>query len=669
MKKSNVLLFFCCGLLTAQSQVVFQLEFKQKNKEENARVISFTANSKRLVVGGDKGTLTVYEVPAGDSWNLPPQTTKVTALATSFDNRYVASSGEDGSVLIYDFQESKSLKLNGAAGIVKAIAFSPSGLQLATANEEGKISIWDINTREKIISFQGRAEKVLSITFSPDGRILASGSADNSILIWSVEKGILLNSMSAHSDWVRALAFSPDGKSLASASYDKTIRIWDAESFKPKSTLSGHRDWVLDVRYSPDGKYLISGGADGKSILLDSDYRIKQQINKLSKMVCSTTFSNDGKYIAIADLSNAIKLYSCSSLEIKPWKPFDVQPPVIVILSPRLLSTRDASTGSKKSIVHQSKVKLLVEVTDLSGIKSVEIGGVPVEASKEFPDRYQFEADYPMNSEKVIAIKATDMSGNTLEEKVIIEHQRFSGSVDKEKYHALLIGVQDYKNTEITDLDEPMKDLNRLKNTLLKNYSFEERNVTVMENPDRQLLYAKLDELQAKLDKIDNLIIFYAGHGYWDQQLQQGYWLPSDAEPNKRSTWLSNGTLRDYLSAIPARHMLLITDACFSGGIFKSRSIFENASTAIETLYLRKSRKAMTSGTLETVPDKSVFIDFLIKRLEENQEPFLTAEELFSSMRKEVINNSPNSQVPQYGEIGQSGDEGGEFIFVRKKQD
>jgi hypothetical protein len=111
---------------------------------------------------------------------------------------------------------------------------------------------------------------------------------------------------------------------------------------------------------------------------------------------------------------------------------------------------------------------------------------------------------------------------------------------------------------------------------------------------------------------------------------------------------------------------LLITDACFSGGIFKSRAVFENASTAIETLYLRKSRKAMTSGTLEKVPDRSVFISSLVQRLSNNLEPYLTAEELFSGLRRQVIENSPNSQVPQYGEVGQTGDEGGEFIFIRK---
>ena len=44
----------------------------------------------------------------------------------------------------------------------------------------------------------------------------------------------------------------------------------------------------------------------------------------------------------------------------------------------------------------------------------------------------------------------------------------------------------------------------------------------------------------------------------------------------------------------------------------------------------------------------------------------ISAEELFSYIRPKVIERSPNNQVPQYGEVGQTGDEGGEFIFIRK---
>jgi hypothetical protein len=44
----------------------------------------------------------------------------------------------------------------------------------------------------------------------------------------------------------------------------------------------------------------------------------------------------------------------------------------------------------------------------------------------------------------------------------------------------------------------------------------------------------------------------------------------------------------------------------------------------------------------------------------------VSAEELFSKMRTAVINNSEN--VPQFGTIQNVGDEGGDFIFIRRRK-
>ena len=89
------------------------------------------------------------------------------------------------------------------------------------------------------------------------------------------------------------------------------------------------------------------------------------------------------------------------------------------------------------------------------------------------------------------------------------------------------------------------------------------------------------------------------------------------------------------------------------------------ASKAIQLLYEMKSRKAMTSGTLTQVPDRSAFVKYLINRLAENQERYISSEQLFASFRIAVINNS--DVVPQYGEIRNVGDEGGDFIFIKKE--
>ncbi|MCK4749279.1 MAG: hypothetical protein KAT15_19635, partial [Bacteroidales bacterium] len=131
-----------------------------------------------------------------------------------------------------------------------------------------------------------------------------------------------------------------------------------------------------------------------------------------------------------------------------------------------------------------------------------------------------------------------------------------------------------------------------------------------------------------------------------------------------KTNWFRNSALVDYLKEINSKHTLLITDACFGGSIFRTRAAFPSRERAYEKLYDLPSRKAMTSGTLTEVPDRSSFTRFLVERLNENTDTYISSEQLYSSFRIAVINNS--DAVPQYGEIGNVGDQGGDFIFIRK---
>ncbi|MEN8250199.1 MAG: caspase family protein [Bacteroidota bacterium] len=251
----------------------------------------------------------------------------------------------------------------------------------------------------------------------------------------------------------------------------------------------------------------------------------------------------------------------------------------------------------------------------------------------------------------------------------IAENDRLGNALSKElqkrKYYALIIGVQDYSDNAIVDLDRPVADARALRSVLVDEYTFNPENITFLTNPNRTEIIETFDLLTSRVEATDNLLIFYAGHGIWDEQIEQGYWLPSDAKKSSKAAWLSNGTIRDYIRAIDSKHTLLITDACFSGGILKTREAFSSSKAMLE-MYKLQSRKAMTSGTLKTVPDKSVFIEYLIKALQNNEQPLVSADQLFSSFKYNVINNSPNGQVPQYGVISQADDEGGDFLFLKK---
>lgn len=241
-----------------------------------------------------------------------------------------------------------------------------------------------------------------------------------------------------------------------------------------------------------------------------------------------------------------------------------------------------------------------------------------------------------------------------------LEEQVKEGSV----YYGLIIGVDNYADPAIHSLDNPISDALELYEVLTTEYMFEKEHIQLLKDPKREDIIFALDYLSREVTPEDNLLIFYAGHGWWDKEANIGYWLPSDARKISKADWFRNSTLVDYLQEVNTRHTLLITDACFGGSIFKTRSAFDDAPKAIELLYDMPSRKAMTSGSLSEVPDKSPFTRFLLERLTKNKEKYLSSEQLFSSLRTAVINNS--DAVPQFGEIRNVGDQGGDFIFIRK---
>ncbi|UCH14906.1 MAG: caspase family protein [Bacteroidales bacterium] len=234
----------------------------------------------------------------------------------------------------------------------------------------------------------------------------------------------------------------------------------------------------------------------------------------------------------------------------------------------------------------------------------------------------------------------------------------------KGKYYALIMGVNEYDDEYITDLDRPLKDAEKVYDILTDFYTFEEENVRYLKNPTRGDIISAMDELEREITENDNLFIFFAGHGFWDERSDKGYWLPSDANRSNTVNWIRNTSISDYMASIKSRHTLLVADACFSGGIFKTRRAFSMPDMAVKRLYDLPSRKAMTSGTLKEVPDKSVFVEYFVKRLEENLKKYLPSEQLFFSFKPAVLNNSDN--VPQFGIIKNAGDEGGDFIFIRR---
>ena len=285
------------------------------------------------------------------------------------------------------------------------------------------------------------------------------------------------------------------------------------------------------------------------------------------------------------------------------------------------------------------------------------------------PDEYRIYLDeYPAGKfAKLAKLRIKKLGGTT-----IPVAQPSIPNLDYGRYHALVIGNNRYEH--FSDLRTAVNDARTVSRLLERDYGFK---VSLLENATRSKILSSINKLRTEVDRQDNVLIYYAGHGYLDPDTDEGFWIPIDAERNDESNWLLTDRVRSKIKAMPAKHVMVVADSCFSGkftrsAITRGLKIEPRSSEyvpALQRLIEKKSRTALTSGGLEPVLDSgsggghSVFAEVFISILNDN-EGVLDAAGLFSQLRPKVINNS--DQTPEYSTIHQGGHDGGDFLFVRR---
>ena len=150
---------------------------------------------------------------------------------------------------------------------------------------------------------------------------------------------------------------------------------------------------------------------------------------------------------------------------------------------------------------------------------------------------------------------------------------------------------------------------------------------------------------------------------------------------NNPTKWISNQYIIDQLKASKAKHIMVIADSCFSASLMRGNNDI-NVNNSLNQLSKMKTRVILTSGGLGPVFDgggdnnHSVFASVLINALLNQDQPFVTGE-IFPQIRQYVQNNveamticddngncEEDFQTPEFSILGQTGHDGGDFIFV-----
>lgn len=243
--------------------------------------------------------------------------------------------------------------------------------------------------------------------------------------------------------------------------------------------------------------------------------------------------------------------------------------------------------------------------------------------------------------------------------------ENLGSSANIGKQYALFIAIDAYNAW--TPLRKPVSDAREIRDILKKDYYIDEVIELYNKQATRANIAKTFSDLQKKLGIHDSLFIYYAGHGHYDKSSDAGFWIPVDGGTDEFSqeNWLPNSQIRGYISQLNTIHVFLVSDACFSGDILNTkRSMPPN----IDNAYYRKaygltSRQVLTSGSSETVPDKSEFSAAFINCLRKNTQPLIDPLSIYNDVRLSV-----KQTLPLFGELNQAKhQDGASFLFFRRQ--
>ncbi len=444
--------------------------------------------------------------------------------------------------------------------------------------------------------------------------------------------------------------------------YEKTLKI--DRNHKP---TYDNRGWI----YSILAKYSEAIADYDRSLAISSSAwtfnqrgYVKHKLKRYEEAIADfdRALAIDSNYTA------ALENRKLSQNKISQFIVVDKTPPQITIISPEVSRGLDVQRMDESATV-------IGRATDENGIEQVLINGL----AANLKPNGDFDLTLKLvNGSNKVSVVAFDFKGNKAEQVFTIKKVvAASANIKTEakptgKNYALIFGTDQYESW--TPLNNPIKDAQTIAEELRTNYQFD---TELIQNPTRQEILATLRKYaQKNFEPNDQLMIFFAGHGHFDEVFGEGYLVAKDSRKDDESfsSYLSHSQLRTHLNNIKSKHVLLVMDVCFGGTfdpVIAKRGDETNSQTNLSKIEFinRKmrfrTRRYLTSGGKEYVSDgqagkHSPFARKFLEALRSygGNDGILTITEILSYV--ETL-----SPEPRCGEFGDN-EPGSDFIFLAK---
>ena len=354
-----------------------------------------------------------------------------------------------------------------------------------------------------------------------------------------------------------------------------------------------------------------------------------------------------------------------------------VDPPVIVTRGIRVEQGRIPIVIQPGRPMH-----LTGRVIAQAGLRSLTANGAPVVVDEQGTFSLPVQASQGTASGVSMDLVAIDGQDKQAGLKLIVRsgatavgaEERTTGISRAGQYHALVIGNDHYR--QWTPLNTAVADATAVAKVLQDQYGF---HVRLLKDSSRKEILQALNDYRKTLSERDDLLVYYAGHGFLEPEIDRGYWIPIEGDLLDNTEWIEFPAVTDLLELIPAKQVLVVADSCFAGKLVRSAMARLNPEVQdqarqllLKTIADKKIRTTLTSGGAKPVLDDggaghSIFAAAFIGVLSENRTA-LETERLFWTVRARVVQAAERmkvEQIPTYGPIHMAGHEGlGDFVFV-----
>ena len=662
--------------------------------------VSFSPDGKYLASGSYDNTIKLWDVASGTCLQtLSGHSGSVESVSFSPDGKNLASGSSDETIKLWDVASGTCLQtLSGHSGSVESVSFSPDGNYLASGSFDKTIKLWDVASGTILQTLSGHSDWVLSVSFSPDGKYLASGSSDNIIKLWDMSNSITPKPTIPLSQQTPKSA-KPTIPPLLSLSQ---LQLQDENG---NNAIDANETCYLSFVLSNSGKgeamqlkaKLHGSAVAGLSYAAETPLEnLKPGESKSYKIPLKTQITlasgianlNLSFYEPLGFQPEAVAM-KLTTVEFSKPAPavadhsFSSETGKLQLASPISLAILVQNQGV--GIAEDVKVSFGYPNQNIfaTGNESVSVGTLLPGASKKvefsfianrnyssatipisvtiaerfgkFGETKTFTASLNQSSDKKIYEPVANVQPT---KPVVIENVSLTSDVDKDipvnakngNRVALIIGNEDYQSYQTglsSEQNVPfaLRDATVFKEYAIKTLGVEEGKCIFIKNGTAGQMKQQLTRAQKIAETIGKdaeLIIYYAGHGFPDENTKVPYILPVDISASDLTSAINVSALYKDLGALEIKISMVILDACFSGGargsgLTASRTVKINPE--VETLGGNLVVLAATTDEQTALPYKQqqhgMFTYYLLKKLKETKGE-VTYKDLNTYLSKEV---------------------------------